>query len=130
MAKKYKLGTMSKVFKVYGPDLTCPETNTKYFKVDNLKVMHDYGKKNDRDIDKIISQTWAGKDTKSSFNECCTICGTHQFIEMHHIRSVKNIRAKYRKGEKITRAQFDGAIMRKQVPLCSYHHILFHKGGN
>lgn len=49
---------MSKVFKVYGPDLTCPETNTKYFKVDNLKVMHDYGKKNDRDIDKIISQTW------------------------------------------------------------------------
>ena len=45
MAKKYKLGTMSKVFKVYGPDLTCPETNTKYFKVDNLKVMHDYGKK-------------------------------------------------------------------------------------
>ena len=128
LAKKYKLRTMSKVFKAYGPDLTCPVTNTGYFKIADLKVLHDYGKKEDKDIDKIINQTWAGKDTKSSFNESCTICGTQQFIEMHHIRSVKDIRAKYRRGEKITRAQFDGAIMRKQVPLCSYHHILFHKG--
>lgn len=49
-------------------------------------------------------------------------------MEMHHIRSVKNIRAKFRKGEKITKAQFEGAIMRKQVPICAYHHSLLHKG--
>jgi group II intron reverse transcriptase/maturase len=128
LAKKYKLRTMSQVFKKFGPDLTCPEIGTKYHKVTGLKAIHDYGKKKEDSVDRIISQTWAGKDTKSAFNESCTVCGSQQFIEMHHIRTVKNIRARYRDGEKITRAQFDGAIMRKQVPLCSYHHILLHKG--
>nr|YP_009868569.1 intron-encoded endonuclease aI1 [Ophiocordycipitaceae sp.]QKG63784.1 intron-encoded endonuclease aI1 [Ophiocordycipitaceae sp.] len=71
-----------------------------------------------------MTQTWAGKDTKSVFNECCTVCGSTSFVEMHHIRSVNKIRA----GDKVTFAEFLGAIMRKQVPLCSYHHGLLHKG--
>lgn len=78
--------------------------------------------------DKLITQTWAGKDTKSVFNEGCTVCGSTSFVEMHHIRSVKEIRAKYRRGDRVTFAEFKGAIMRKQVPLCAYHHGLLHKG--
>lgn len=47
---------------------------------------------------------------------------------MHHYRSVKGVRAKFRKGETIKFAQFEGAIKRKQIPLCEYHHKLYHKG--
>jgi len=75
-----------------------------------------------------LLQNWPGKDTKSIFNEVCTICGTTSSIEMHHIKSVKKIRAKYRAGEKVTYAEFKGAILRKQIPLCAYHHRLYHKG--
>nr|QPC56069.1 intron-encoded endonuclease aI1 [Ophiocordycipitaceae sp.]QUT09503.1 intron-encoded endonuclease aI1 [Ophiocordycipitaceae sp.]QUT09531.1 intron-encoded endonuclease aI1 [Ophiocordycipitaceae sp.]QUT13261.1 intron-encoded endonuclease aI1 [Ophiocordycipitaceae sp.]DAJ12179.1 TPA_asm: intron-encoded endonuclease aI1 [Ophiocordycipitaceae sp.] len=45
--------------------------------------------KSDHEPDKLITQTWAGKDTKSVFNECW--CGSTSFVEMHHIRSVKEI---------------------------------------
>jgi hypothetical protein len=56
------------------------------------------------------------------------ICGSTNDIEMHHIRSVKDVRAYFRKGEKISYAEFKEALKRKQVPICSYHHKLFHKG--
>ena len=48
---------------------------------------------------------------------------------MHHIRSIKDVRAKYREGNNISFAQFQGALRRKQTPLSSYHHKLYHKGG-
>lgn len=57
LAKKYKLRTMSQVFKKFGPDLTCPEIGTKYHKVTGLKAIHDYGKKKEDSVDRIISQT-------------------------------------------------------------------------
>lgn len=47
---------------------------------------------------------------------------------MHHYRSVKDVRAKYRKGKEISFAEFRGALIRKQIPLCQYHHKLYHKG--
>jgi len=47
---------------------------------------------------------------------------------MHHYRSVKDVRAKYRKGDEVSFAEFRGALLRKQIPLCEYHHRLYHKG--
>lgn len=47
---------------------------------------------------------------------------------MHHYRSIKDVRAKYRKGDTISFAEFRGALLRKQIPLCEYHHKLYHKG--
>ncbi len=128
LARKYKLGTLSKVFQKFGYELKCEETGMTFFKPDNLKSVHDFRKRITTDLDKLVAQTWAGKNTQSIFSESCTICGSKSFVEMHHIRSVKNIRAKFRKGENITMAEFKGAILRKQVPLCSYHHSLLHKG--
>lgn len=48
---------MGKVFKAYGPDLTCSETNTEYFKIEDLNVLHDYGRKDGKDVNEIINQT-------------------------------------------------------------------------
>jgi len=128
LAKKYKLRTLGKVFHKFGADLECKETEVTFYKPSDLRSNHEFRKNKAVNPDVLIAQTWAGKDTKSIFNENCTVCGTTSFVEMHHIRTVKDIRSRFKRGDKITFAQFKGAIMRKQVPLCSYHHSLLHKG--
>jgi len=47
---------------------------------------------------------------------------------MHHVRSVAKIRNRIRQGDKISAAIYKGAIQRKQIPLCQYHHNLYHSG--
>lgn len=46
---------------------------------------------------------------------------------MHHNRTVKDVRAKLKTGN-ATYEQWVGAVKRKQIPLCRYHHELYHKG--
>lgn len=46
---------------------------------------------------------------------------------MHHVREAKDIRIKIRTGN-ATYAQWNGAVKRKQIPLCKYHHDLYHNG--
>lgn len=46
---------------------------------------------------------------------------------MHHLRKVSDIRQKIRTGN-VSFDQWKGAVMRKQIPLCHYHHQLYHKG--
>jgi hypothetical protein len=46
---------------------------------------------------------------------------------MHHLRKVKDIRQKIRTGNS-TFSEWTGAYLRKQIPLCKYHHSLYHKG--
>jgi hypothetical protein len=61
--------------------------------------------------------------TLSQFDEPCLICETLDNIEIHHVRSVKNVRIKVR-----TYAQWEGASRRKSIPLCSGHHVALHSG--
>jgi hypothetical protein len=74
-------------------------------------------------IDQLLSQTWSNSLTRSQFDEPCVICGTFDNIEIHHLRSVKNVRVKTR-----TYAQWVGGFSRKSIPLCKEHHILLHAG--
>jgi hypothetical protein len=46
---------------------------------------------------------------------------------MHHLRKVKDIRQKIRTGNS-TFGEWTGAYLRKQIPLCGYHHSLYHNG--
>lgn len=46
---------------------------------------------------------------------------------MHHIRQVKDVKNKIKTGNS-TYQQWVGAFYRKQVPLCAYHHDLYHRG--
>lgn len=56
LAKKLKLRTMSKVFRLYGPNLTCRETEVSFFKPETLKAIHEFRNKK-VDVDKLIAQT-------------------------------------------------------------------------
>lgn len=47
---------------------------------------------------------------------------------MHHLRSVNDVRTRIR-NRNGTYAQWVGLFKRKQVPLCEYHHQLYHKSG-
>lgn len=42
-------------------------------------------------------------------------------IEIHHIRSVKDVRLKTR-----TYAQWVGGFLRKSIPICKKHHAKLH----
>lgn len=46
---------------------------------------------------------------------------------MHHVRKVKDVKSKIKTGNS-TYGQWVGSYLRKQVPLCSYHHDLLHSG--
>nr|YP_009739347.1 hypothetical protein [Tricholoma bakamatsutake]QIC20190.1 hypothetical protein [Tricholoma bakamatsutake] len=128
LARKYKLGNFAQAFSKFGKLLTDPETEIKLKWPDTMKVRHDYKSKNNiPKFTDIISETWLAKLTKSTFEKTCALCGTTSQIEMHHLRSVKNVRARMRTGNS-TYAQWFGATQRKQVPLCSYHHHLYHNG--
>lgn len=127
LARKYKLGTLSKTFSKFGRDLECPDTGVSLIKP-ALRALHEFKTGPVANVDESINTIWSGKLTKSSFGLSCAICGSTTNLEMHHYRSIADVRAKYRKGDSISFAQFQGALLRKQIPLCEYHHKLYHKG--
>jgi hypothetical protein len=127
LARKLKLKTMRKVFRKFKGNLKCPDSDIEIYSKNSLKVIQDF-KTSSNNTEKGLQQPWAGKLKKSSFEKVCVICGSTNDIEMHLLRSVKDVRANFRKGGKISYAEFKEALKRKQVPICSYHHKLYHKG--
>ena len=79
------------------------------------------------DIDKLLSQVWVRSLTLPQFDEGCAICGSKP-VEIHHIRSVKDVRAKYASQgiSGVTFQQWIGAFNRKSIPLCRIHHKDLH----
>lgn len=128
LARKYKLRTLSKAFQKFGNNLACPETDVGLVDVGSLKATHEFKTDQVTRPEETINRVWSGKLTKSSFGLSCAICSSTTNLEMHHYRSIKDVRAKYRKGDIISFAEFRGALLRKQIPLCEYHHKLYHKG--
>ena len=129
LAKKFKLLTLAKTFRKFGRDLTYINKNGKKFslyKPNNLRILDinkRFNTKVNLDIDSILKKTCSASMTQSQFDEVCALCGTNNNIEMHHIRSAKNVRVKVR-----TYAQWEGAFNRKSIPLCSNHHSAYHNG--
>lgn len=54
----------------------------------------------------------------------CIVCGTYDNIHIHHVKSIKNIKAK----DPIQKHVI--ALKIKQVPLCAKHHLEYGHGGN
>ena len=129
LARKFKLKTLAKTFKKFGRDLNFENERGKKYKIfrpNNLRMLpiNERFKVNENnDIDKLLSQTWSSSLTRSQFDEPCAICGTLDNIEMHHLRSVKDVRVKPR-----TYAQWTGGFLRKSIPLCREHHLQLHAG--
>jgi group II intron reverse transcriptase/maturase len=128
LARKYKLETLSKVFQKFGKNLKCPETDKEIYQPKNLKVKRQYQyTKSYSQPDEILAGNWASKLTETKFGKSCTLCGSYTEIEMHHLRSVKDVRGKMRTGN-TTFEEWTGAMKIKQIPLCKYHHNLYHTG--
>lgn len=129
LARKFKLKTLAKAFKKLGRDLSFVNKKGKEYKIfrpDNLRMlpMNERFKVNeDNNIDELLNQTWTNSLTRSQFDEPCAICGTLDNIEIHHLRSVKDVRVKTR-----TYAQWTGGFLRKSIPLCKDHHVQLHAG--
>lgn len=68
---------------------------------------------------------WTKIRTKASFDMGCSICGSIENIEMHHI---KHIRKNKYSLLKTTWEQAMSLRNRKQIPLCRSCHLLVHSG--
>jgi group II intron reverse transcriptase/maturase len=127
LARKFKLKSLKKAFSNFGKDLKfVNEKGKKYsiFRPNNLRMLpidKRFNTKMNKNIDELLRQTWSNSLTRSQFDEACAICGTTENLEIHHIRSVKNVRVKTR-----TYAQWIGGFERKTIPLCKEHHINYH----
>lgn len=121
LALKYKLRFASKAFRKFGGKLKCPKTGTELF-IPNTFVADtkNFGI-NSPTPDVILFKNWNNKFTKSNLFKMCTICGSSDYVEMHHVRKIK---VENKKMDWFT-AQM-ASINRKQVPLCSYHHKAYH----
>jgi len=129
LARKYKLKSLAKTFKRFGRDLKFINEKGKEYKIfrpDNLRMLPEnerFRVNENTNIDQLLSQSWSNSLTITQFDEPCAICGTLDNIEIHHMRTVKDVRVKTR-----TYTQWVGAFRRKSMPLCKEHHHLLHAG--
>lgn len=133
LARKFKLKTMKKAFEKYGFNLIDPDTGVFLNIPESFSAKYDYSSKphaifeNPSEVaDQVLRTSWAGKLTKG-LPSICALCGTSEKVEMHHLRKAADVRNKIRTGN-ITWAQWKGAVARKQIPLCKYHHDTLHQG--
>jgi len=131
LARKLRIRGIKKVFKKFGNPIT--EQGVSFWRPDSFARDADRLINNLRssggfflsfhEVLNLISRTWARKYTRSNIGHFCIICGSNHFVQMHHVRMVRGLRA--RKLDFFTEQM--AAINRKQVPLCRDHHALLHK---
>jgi len=127
-ALKYKLKTKRKAYKKFGTSLTCLVTDKKLYKPQNFHVKHKYSRiKYSTSFFDSMKIDWSHKLTNSAIFKKCILCGSSLNVEMHHYRSIKNVRNRIKTGNRTFR-MWQGAVKRKQIPLCQYHHNLYHNG--
>lgn len=128
LARKFKLNSARQAFKKFGPLLKDHETGIEIFVPGSLPTTHKYNvSEHITPPTKIVEQSWYGRLTETNLFKKCVICNTSSNIQMHHLRKVKDVRTKMAKNQ----ASFKiwvGAVLRKQIPLCQYHHALYHHG--
>lgn len=139
LARKFKLRTMKKVFSLFGKNLAYKKKvlfkgkeywrEYKLFSPEDTKrvrIKSWVPRYNEDQLDEIMERNWNNKFTKSNLWENCAICDADSQIEMHHVRSIRDLRdPKGKNKDWFTRAM--NGINRKQIPLCNEHHKKLHK---
>lgn len=97
LARKGKLGTARQAFKLFGAYLEDPETGRRIIVPKSMKVTHRFQVNELPDPETYANINWSRKLTETSFGKKCVLCGSATKIEMHHLRSVKDVRAKMRR---------------------------------
>ena len=120
LAAKYSLNNRAKVFKKYGPNLALTKTGIKFlnpsYKTNmlNFKIKSKVSETNGN----IKSLYALGKSKARLYNLVCSACGSDQFVEMHHVRAMKDLNPKLSHIDKIL-----VRMNRKQIPLCRKCHV-------
>ncbi len=127
IARKMKLTSMKKVFNKYGFDIRDPETEIQLNIPKELKVTHNYKTSHFSDWKSVLDMEWSKSMTINHKFKPCAICSSTKDVEMHHIRKVADVRNNIRTGN-ASWSKIQGAFLRKQVPLCRYHHKELHSG--
>jgi hypothetical protein len=78
--------------------------------------------------DKVLDGSWFAKWTRSNFGKSCVLCGSKTDLQMHHVKHTKDVKTQIRTGNS-TYASWTGTFNRKQIPICGYHHSLYHNKG-
>ena len=86
---------MRATFSKFGPFLASTD-NLKLNIPTSFKQLLDFNTRREdaENISEIIKGSWAAKTTGSNLFKSCLICGSNKKVEMHHIRTVKDVRAK------------------------------------
>lgn len=85
------------------------------------EVLRDDPKR--KDISPTNALNWLLSRTVRITDAKCTVCGSDQNLEMHHIRGLK-----YLKATTVHNLMMK-SLNRIQVPLCKTHHRMAHHGG-
>ena len=127
IASKMKLKTKKKVFKKYGKDLKILNEKGKiiehyptpsYKRPQKIPLHIKYYSEDF--IEKLDARVSRGrKDLKGP----CVVCGSNEFIEIHHVKSLKK---RPRKGDFLEDMMCK--MNRKQIPLCRASHQQVHAG--
>ena len=123
-----KLKTMRGTFKRYGKNLKI-KVRDKSISYPNILFKRPYKSIDDRPNDNLSfeeyfeSLVYRHKRHVGNLIGPCTVCGSPDNIEVHHVRALKHI-SKKRDWLSMTMAKF----ARKQVAVCKSCHIKIHKG--
>jgi len=128
IGSKMKLKTMRGTFKRYGKNLKI-KVRDKSISYPNILFKRPYKSIDDRPNDNLSfeeyfeSLVYRHKRHVGNLVGPCTVCGSPDNIEVHHVRALKHI-SKKRDWLSMTMAKF----ARKQVAVCKSCHIKIHKG--
>nr|YP_004927704.1 hypothetical protein TrlaMp55 [Treubia lacunosa]AEH99750.1 hypothetical protein TrlaMp55 [Treubia lacunosa] len=90
LALKYKLKTASKTFHRFGKYLACPATGMSLFRPSAYKAIHLHNPSPIARAKQVIYISWGS--TRSALFRTCVLRESTK-VEMHHIRSVKDVEA-------------------------------------
>jgi len=131
LASKLKLKTAKRVFTKFGKDILIKDKNDKIiasfpdvplskpktFHLTNFTDMNPIAR-----LEKLANITFI---SKAVLDSTCTVCGTSENIEMHHVR-------KLRESTRAIKMDYMTSMMsrmnRKQIPICKPCHIKYHRG--
>jgi len=126
LALKFKLRERAKVFKKFGKYLECKESGTKLF------IPNSFARTNKFHINppspyEVMDARWNNKLSNSNLTKGCLICEVIP-SEMHHVRKIKDLKARQKAGKIDYWTLQMASINRKQIPLCTAHHLALHRG--
>ena len=138
---KLKLGGRGKVFKRYGSDITCQNSNGKevhFIKWEELKKLKRTFLINlpENSPDKFLNTTWINTQNRDFIFDNCAVkeCVNRDDVQIHHIRHLQrngsqNVTILQGRKKKLKSWEAIYAAQKvKQLPLCGKHHNLLHQG--